>query len=262
MPEITALPARKDNYIWLIRQHGEAGVVVVDPGEALPIHRAVRSESLVPAAILITHHHYDHVEGVAELVERYATPVYGPAGESIPLLTHPLREGDRVELAAVGICFQVLDIPGHTAGHIGYYGHGSLFCGDTLFGAGCGGIFDGTAQQLFHSLRKIAALPASTLIYCAHEYTVQNLGFAATVEPHNHAITQRRERAVRLRAKGGPTVPSTLAEEQRTNPFLRCREPDVIDAASRFAGCRLDSAEEVFVVLRHWKDSLDRQQPG
>jgi len=257
MLKITALQALKDNYIWLLRDNGGPHVAIIDPGEARPVQEAVIAGNLEPAAILVTHRHYDHVDGITELVANYDIPVYGPANESIPALTHPMKEGKHVHLEAIAADFQVLDIPGHTAGHIGYYGHGLLFCGDTLFTAGCGKIFDGTAQQLFHSLEKIAALPDKTLIYCAHEYTEENLLFARIVEPGNKAIIQRLEKTRQLRSKGAATVPSTLAEEKQTNPFLRCNVKEVIDTTEQFTGHALNSAEEVFLALRRWRDRMN-----
>ncbi len=258
MLEITAQPVLKDNYIWLLRNEERRYVVIVDPGEAGPVINTLIANSLEPLAILITHHHYDHTDGIAELLAWHDVPVYGPANESIPALTHPLTEGDRVLLKEIGAELQVLDIPGHTSGHIGYYGDGLLFCGDTLFTAGCGKVFDSTAQRLFHSLQKLATLPDETLIFCAHEYTEENLLFARMVEPGNNAIIQRLAKTRQLRNRGAATVPSTLSEEKRTNPFLRCGRAEVIRNTQRFAGRLLNGAEEVFVALRHWRDVVDR----
>ncbi len=258
MLKITALQALNDNYIWLLRNDSTPYVAIIDPGEARPVQKAVAASNLKPVAILITHRHYDHVDGAVELVTNYNIPIYGPANEPVPTLNHPMREGDNIHLEAITADLRVLDIPGHTAGHIGYYGHGLLFCGDTLFTAGCGKIFDGTAQQLFHSLEKIAALPEETLIYCAHEYTEENLLFARMVEPENCAIVQRLEKTRRLRSRGAATVPSTLTEEKQTNPFLRCNIKEVIHSAEQFTGHALGSSEEVFVALRHWRDCTNQ----
>ena len=256
MLKITALPALKDNYIWLIRNSGDRHVIIVDPGEAGPVQKELDAANLQPVAILNTHHHYDHVDGISELVASYGIPVYGPENESIPELTHPVGENNHIFLETVGANFQVLEIPGHTAGHIGYYGHGLLFCGDTLFTAGCGKIFDGTAQQLFHSLEKIMALPDETLIYCAHEYTEENLLFARMVEPENSTIIQRLKKTRRIRSSGAPTIPSTLAEEKLTNPFLRCDCKEVIAATEQFAAHALNTPEQVFIALRRWRDCV------
>jgi len=257
MLKITALPSRKDNYIWLIGSTSSQRVIVVDPGEAAPVERALKESDLHLAAILVTHHHYDHVEGIPGLANRRRIPIYGPAREPIPCLSHPVGEGDRVPREPAGMEFLVMEIPGHTAGHLGYYGDGRLFCGDTLFTAGCGKVFDGTVEQLFRSLQRIAQLPDETLIYCAHEYTEENLRFARLVEPANPAILKRLDGTHQLRARGVPTLPSTLGEEKRTNPFLRCHQPEVILAAERFAGRPLKGPEQVFKVLRSWRDRVD-----
>lgn len=256
MPKITAIEALRDNYIWLIHDQRQRAAIV-DPGEAEPVVSALERDAFSPSAILITHNHHDHVGGVTELVERYHIPVYGPAAEPVPGITHALRGGERIRPGAVDAEFTVLDIPGHTAGHLAYHGHGLLFCGDTLFTAGCGRVFTSTVQRLFHSLQKIARLPDETRLFCAHEYTEENLRFAYLVEPDNDAIQQRRERTRLLRSRGLPCVPSTLAEEKATNPFLRCGVAAVARAAERFAGQHLNDPEQVFLALRRWRDSLD-----
>ncbi len=254
MPKITALPSRKDNYIWLIECPPERKAVVVDPGEAAPVERALAERKLELAAILVTHHHYDHVEGIPDLVAEHPIPVFGPADEPVPCRTHPVEEGEHLPFAEWDIDLSVMKIPGHTKGHVGYYGGHRLFCGDTLFTAGCGKVFDGTVEQLFLSLQRIAALPGNTLIHCAHEYTEENLRFARLVEPGNPDIHARLEATHRLRAKGVATVPSMLTEEKRTNPFLRCHVPEVIRAAEQYAGHPLKTSREVFEVLRDWRD--------
>jgi len=255
MIEITPISAFTDNYIWLLRRPDAAYAVVVDPGDAAPVIRRLRQDGLSLEAILITHKHGDHVGGVSELKRTWPEAlVYGPAGEPIPAIERALSEGDQVELAGIGAEFLVLDVPGHTEGHIAYLGEGSLFCGDTLFAAGCGRVFSGTHEQLHHSLQRIAALPPDTQIYCAHEYTLDNLGFAAWVEPKNQALAQRRRDAEALRVNERPTVPSRLDLELLTNPFLRSSEPVVIDAAERYTGNRLQSPEAVFTAIRTWKD--------
>ncbi len=257
MLEVRGLPAFNDNYIWLIGSAGSRQVAVVDPGDADPVLEAVEREGLEPVAILVTHHHGDHTGGIDELCDRFRLPVYGPALERIPAITHPLGDGDSVQLAGLGLTFSVLATPGHTRGHLCYVGHGALFCGDTLFTAGCGRLFEGSAAQMHASLSRLAALPDDTRVYCAHEYTVANLRFAQVVEPANAAIQTRREEADRLRRQGLPTVPSTLQLEKQTNPFLRCAEPVVIAAAERFAGHPLGDGAAVFGAVRHWKDTLD-----
>lgn len=252
---IFPVPAFNDNYIWFVCDTGRRHVAIVDPGDAAPVLAALERERLEPVAILITHHHADHVGGVAELKHRFPLlTVYGPARERIPHIDVRLKQGDVVELRAVGARFEVLDVPGHTAGHIAYYGDGALFCGDTLFAGGCGRVFDGTHEQLADSLQRIATLPADTRVYCAHEYTLDNLGFAKWVEPDNAALLAREEAALALRHDGRPTVPSTLAEELATNPFMRLEAPTVIAAAEARAGQPLQGAREVFYAIRQWKD--------
>ncbi len=257
MLKITALPSRKDNYIWLLENGAAGRAAVVDPGEAPPVEAALIRKSLELTAILVTHHHYDHVDGIPKLVNNHRVPVFGPPNEPIPCLTRPVGEGEQLLLRGTGIELTVMEIPGHTRGHVGYYGHDRLFCGDTLFTGGCGKVFDGTVAQLFRSLQRISELPDETLIYCAHEYTEENLRFARLVEPENHAIQERLEKTRQLRAAGGATVPSTLAEERDTNPFLRCDQPEVTQAAECFADHPLENPEEVFKTLRSWRDRFN-----
>ncbi len=257
MLEIHPVPAFDDNYIWLIGSTDSKHVAIVDPGDADPVLEALQRHGLTPIAVLVTHHHGDHTGGVAELAEQFHIPVYGPAHERIPALTHPLVEGDEVELTALGLRLRVIDTPGHTRGHICYTGHGALFCGDTLFTAGCGRLFEGTPAQMHGSLTKLGALPEDTLVYCAHEYTTANLGFARVVEPDNPDIIARSAEVEVRRAHDEPTVPATLAMEKRTNPFLRTAIPAVVAAAERFAGHPLADGVEVFATVRHWKDTLD-----
>ena len=181
-------------------------------------------------------------------------PVFGPKKEPIATLTQPVSEGDRVSIPELGVSFSVLDIPGHTRAHIAYYGAGALFCGDTLFACGCGRLFEGTPEQMFGSLSKLAALPDDTKVYCGHEYTLANIGFAKAVEPDNRALSAREERDRRLREAGKPTLPSTLADEKATNPFLRCREPAVIESANKYLGTRVADPVRVFAAIRDWKN--------
>ncbi len=257
MMEVHAVHAFDDNYIWLIGCHGKSIVAIVDPGDEEPVFDYLTAHNLTPEAILITHHHGDHAGGVSALVERYHIPVYGPANERIPAITHPLAEGDEVVLSGCGLQFQVIDTPGHTRGHICYVGHGALFCGDTMFAAGCGRIFEGTAEQMYQSLEKLRALPDETVVYCAHEYTEANLRFAVVAEPGNADTRQRQAQVQQLRAAHRDTVPSLLGEEKRTNPFLRSHVPSLVAAAEQFAGKALTSPAEVFATVRYWKDTLD-----
>lgn len=255
MLSITPIPAFDDNYIWLLRNPGAQVSAVVDPGDEEPVLEYLRAHGLELGAILITHHHWDHTGGVQDLLGVFpGIPVFGPARESIPTVTHALREGDRATVAGMDAELKAIDVPGHTAGHIAYYGEGALFCGDTLFTGGCGRVFDGTAADLYRSLIRIAALPPATRIYCAHEYTLDNLGFAKWVEPDNQALLEREKQDRASRASDRPTVPSLLELELQTNPFLRADVPRVIEAAETYAGGPLRTGAEVFAAVRSWKD--------
>ena len=254
MLNIQAIPALNDNYIWFIEDTDTRRVLIVDPGDAEPAINAIKQQQLIPAALLITHHHHDHIDGINQLVELYDIPVYGPKIATIPSVTHPLTANDTLIIDSTFPAITILDISGHTAVHIAFLFDDCLFCGDTLFGAGCGRLLGGTAEQLFHSLQKIAQLPTRTQIYCAHEYTQANLYFAQVVEPDNPDIQQRILDTATLRQQGKPSLPSTLALELATNPFLRGDQPTVIQAAESFSGKQLTTAVEVFTELRLWKD--------
>jgi hydroxyacylglutathione hydrolase len=252
----TIIPIRafQDNYIWCLRRGSTA--VVVDPGDADPVLEYLSDQGLQLAAILTTHHHGDHVGGNTALLAKYNVPVFGPAREDIPGITRKLREGDVLDVPGIGLHFQVFDVPGHTKGHIAYFGDGILFCGDTLFSCGCGRLFEGTATQMHSSLSKLAALPGNTLVYCAHEYTLSNLRFAHAADPDNPAIARREASARAALAGGRPSLPSTIEAELATNPFLRSGEPEMALSASRFAGRSLTHPVEVFAALRRWKDGF------
>jgi hydroxyacylglutathione hydrolase len=253
MLEVVPVKAFKDNYIWTLRAGGSAAVV--DPGEAGPVLEYLEREKLGLAAILATHHHADHVGGIAELLAAHrGVPVYGPRHEPIATLTRAVAEGDKVRIPELDIELAVLDIPGHTRAHIAYYGAGALFCGDTLFACGCGRLFEGTAEQMYASLQKLLALPDATRVYCGHEYTLANIGFARTVEPGNERLARREERDRRTRDAGRPTLPSTLGEEKATNPFLRCREPAVVESVNKYLGSRVSDPVRVFAAIREWKN--------
>jgi hydroxyacylglutathione hydrolase len=263
---VLTVPAFKDNYLWLI--HDGVHAAVVDPGDGEPILEALRTNGLTLTAILLTHHHADHIGGVPRLLEHAKlqhadVPVFGPRNDGIAAVTHPLGEGDRVQVPGLGLSLSVLDVPGHTLGHIAYVRDQVpetddvhwLFCGDTLFGAGCGRLFEGTPAQMADSLGKLAALPDDTLVYCAHEYTLSNLRFAEAVEPDNRALKLRVAADSQARGTHLPTIPSTIAIEKATNPFLRYREPAI--GASLVAAGRLgrDAGPiETFTALREWKN--------
>ena len=251
--EVVPLRAFKDNYIWTLRDDRYAAVV--DPGDAQPVLDYRRRERLELCAILATHHHADHVGGVADLLAHRAVPVYGPRGEPIPTLTHPVGEGDEVGIPQLGLRFNVLDIPGHTRAHIAYYGANSLFCGDTLFACGCGRLFEGTAPQMAASLAKLAALPDETLVYSGHEYTMANIGFALEVEPDNADLKARAASDAEKRKSERPTLPSTIGREKKTNPFLRCLQPAVIASANKYLGARMSDPVPVFSAIRQWKNT-------
>jgi hydroxyacylglutathione hydrolase len=251
MLNITAIPALEDNYIWLLQRDHHA--VVVDPGDAAPVLDFLQRHSLQLEAILCTHRHHDHVDGIEGLREVYNVPVYGRRHPKNPHITHDLREGDRLELDTLDIEFDIIEIPGHLDDHIAFIAPGVLFCGDVMFGAGCGKNFEGTLAQLHQSLKRIAALPDDTLVYCAHEYTAYNLPFAQACEPNNQAIQRRIVETRRLRAENLPTVPFTIALEKATNPYLRCTSPELVCTLQTHG--LVDTGElAVFAALRNWRD--------
>ncbi|MBC7548270.1 MAG: hydroxyacylglutathione hydrolase [Polaromonas sp.] len=254
--KLLALPAFEDNYLWVL--HDGQRALVVDPGDAAPVQAALQALNLTLEAILVTHHHADHVGGVATLRHAWGAPVYGPASERIPAPFIPLREGDAV--AALGLSWRVIDVPGHTAGHIAFFNPDVnskplLFCGDTLFSGGCGRLFEGTPAQMLRSLDKLAALPGDTVVCCTHEYTLSNLRFALTVEPGNADLQAYYDRCVELRASGQSTLPTSVANEQRINPFLRTRQA-ALTAAARTFDPAADTDVAVFAALRQWKNQF------
>ncbi|HQU49970.1 MAG TPA: hydroxyacylglutathione hydrolase [Casimicrobiaceae bacterium] len=259
MPQIIPLPAFTDNYVWAIREGDRAAVV--DPGDAVPVRDWLRREGVALAAILVTHHHRDHTGGIVDLLRDAPVPVIGPAREAIPGRTRAVAEGDRFDLPGIGLPLEVLDIPGHTAGHVAFFGRGAawggpiVFCGDTLFAGGCGRVFEGTPREMWASLCALAALPGDTRVCCGHEYTLANLRFASAVEPGHPEIVERAARESAKRARGLPTLPSTIAEERATNPFLRAREPRVRAIAEARSGHPLADDAAVFAALREWKNA-------
>jgi len=256
MLKIHAVPAFNDNYIWLIQAANSKHVLIVDPGDAGPVISAIDQHQLIPAGILITHHHDDHIGGLPRLIAEYKLPVYGPKTSSIAGISHPL-DSDKLSVVIEGFPeITVFDVAGHTADHLAFLIENNLFCGDTLFAAGCGRLLGGTAEQLFNSLSLIAALSPETNIYCAHEYTLANLAFAAEVEPDNVDIQQRILATKSLREQGLASVPSHLSLELQTNPFLRCEQSTIKKAAEKWSSQQLETPQEVFTVLRKWKDGF------
>ena len=253
--QVVPIPAFDDNYLWLLVRGKHA--LVVDPGDAAPVLDYLMAHALELCAILCTHHHADHVGGIKTLLKKFPVPVYGPAHETIPGRTQAVSQDDLVKIPKMELTFRVFDVPGHTAGHVAYYGAERLFCGDTLFACGCGRVFEGTPAMMYASIAKLTALPDATLMYCAHEYTLDNIRFARKVEPDNPDLIQRERDDRNSRAHQQPTVPSTLGLEKRTNPFMRSLVPSVIQAAEHYAGHALPEPAQVFGTVRGWKDDQD-----
>ncbi len=256
MANVTAVPVFEDNYIWLIHSADEQHrVIIVDPGDEAPLLTLFKSRNITPDAILITHHCHDHINGIPGLLAHHDVPVYGPADQN--LVNRPVGEGDTIILPGLP-ALKVLATPGHTLHHLVYLDEsGHLFCGDTLFACGCGRIKGGgTVRQMYHSLQRLAGLPDSTQVFCSHEYTLGNLRFALAVEPDNPALNERMHQVSHQRSQGDMSLPSTIGMEKQTNPFLRCHLPEIRHAVEQHAGRALDSPEQVFSVLRFWKDTF------
>ena len=256
MLEIIPLPALKDNYIWLLKNKISRHVAIVDPSEAKPVLDHIKSHNLIPLAIMITHHHWDHVGGILEITKQFDIPVYAPKTDNIEGSTHPVGDGDVVALPELDLTLNVMAVPGHTLGAVTYFDDKQVFSGDTLFTAGCGRMFEGTPVQMHTSLSKFKTLSDDALLYCGHEYTIANLKFAAHIEPDNALIHARLKRAEICRDNNQATVPASMGEEKKTNPFLRCEESSVIDAASNYEGKAISDPADVFRVIRSWKDNF------
>ena len=249
--EVYPIPALADNYIWAIKHIEYNKIIIVDPGEAEPVKKFLSANNFSLHGIFLTHHHADHTGGVKDLIQNTNIPIWGidiGHENNTPLKNNTVTTNE--------LEFRVLDIPGHTLDHIAFYGHGAVFCGDTLFAGGMGRIFEGTAQEMWDSVNKLAQLPANTKMYCAHEYTLANLQFARHVEPHNQKLIARQLKAQQMRDNNIPTVPSTIAEELDTNPFLRSHILEVQDAVSKNMGRPVTDELEVFTSLRLWKDNF------
>ena len=252
--EVVPLRAFNDNYIWTIRDAHHA--IVVDPGDAKPVIDYLAAEKLELLAVVITHHHADHIGGVKTLIASRKIPVYAPHDPRVPEATQRLAEGESIVLPHFGIQLTVLEVPGHTSSHIAYHGDGLLFCGDTMFAAGCGRLFEGTPAQMHDSLSKFMRLPDDTRVYCAHEYTLANIRFARAADPANSALADWEARAKAMREVDAPTVPTTIALERATNPFVRCSEQGVITSASQHAGKPLSDPVSVLGAIREWKNNF------
>ena len=256
MLTLIPIPAFADNYLWLLHDGQQA--LVVDPGDAAPVQRMLQDNGLQLSAILVTHHHADHTGGVDTLRNETGAEVFGPATENIPKPYTPLREGDSIN--AIGLSFQVIDVPGHTSGHIAFYtpdmnSQPLLFCGDTLFSGGCGRLFEGTPAQMLASLDKLAALPGNTVTCCTHEYTLSNLRFAVAVDANNQALATYQSHCENLRQRHQPTLPTSIAQELLINPFLRTRHPALISSARHFDAAAHDDVS-VFTAIRQWKNQF------
>lgn len=254
--KIEAIPTLQDNYVWAV--HNGHSAILVDPGEGTPILAWLKNRGMTAHAILVTHHHHDHVGGIAELLAEHEIPVYGPARGAAK--TTPVSEGKRLSFSGMGMNFQVMQTPGHTLDHVCYIatdtqnGQSHLFCGDTLFSCGCGRLFEGTPTEMYASLTRLAQLPADTQVYCAHEYTLANIAFALEVEPDNPALLARHAQALALRKRGEATLPVSIGSELNTNPFLRCDLNSLVEAASQHVKAPLKPGAQTFAAIRAWKD--------
>ncbi|MCA1778349.1 MAG: hydroxyacylglutathione hydrolase [Xanthomonadaceae bacterium] len=251
--EIQAIPAFTDNYIWAVVSDGKC--MLVDPGDAAAPLAFLAEHDLVLVAVLLTHHHADHTGGVERVLASHQAPVWGPEDPRMPSATRFAHENEHIKIEALGLDFQVIATPGHTSSHIAFYGNNGLFCGDTLFSAGCGRLFEGTPAEMQQTLDKLAALPDSTRVFCGHEYTAANCDFALRIEPDNPDLARRCDEVTQLRRTDRMTLPSTIGAEKSFNPFLRTREPAVVAAAQRLEPGTKTAPDAVFGVIRRCKDA-------
>ena len=256
MIEVLPIKAFSDNYIWVIKNTKTNYCLLVDPGQSEPVLSFLSEQELILEAIIITHKHADHVGGVNEILKTYSVPTFGPHKEVKAWAENDVQQGEKLNFSNTGISFQVMEIPGHTHGHVAYYSPGHLFCGDTLFVAGCGRVFEGTMAQMYNSLQSLAHLPEDTKVYCAHEYTLSNLAFANAVEPDNADLREFTLSAQSLRKQGLATVPSSIGLEKRINPFLRCSEAKVVQSAQQRDMIIDSDPVDVFASIRRWKDDF------
>lgn len=253
--DVFPIKAYSDNYIWCL--HNQTHCVVVDPGDASPVLDYCQANQLELSAILVTHHHWDHTNGIDDLLKAFRDiPVYGPHNKKISQITHPLVEGEQITLSAIDTQFSVVEVPGHTLDHIAYYGAERLFCGDTLFSGGCGRLFEGSPAQMYQSLAKLTALPEDTAVYCTHEYTMANIAFAEAAEPNNQALREYKTWASAKRKADTPTLPSSIAKELAINPFLRCFSDELAKNVNDKVACDVTDEQAVFASLRSWKDNF------
>lgn len=258
MTNLIPISAFSDNYIWLIINQDKQKCAIIDPGEANPVLKYIDKNSLTPDAILITHHHDDHTDGIKGILNKFSIPVYGSKYSPIGYVDNHMQEGNLINLSDIGIELTVIETPGHTNDHISFFGNGMLFCGDALFAAGCGKVFEGTMAEMLNSLNKFKRLHDDTLVCCAHEYTLKNLAFAQAVTPNNPIIQERINECQQLQKQNTPTLPSTIGLEKLSNPFLRCTDPEIIEAACKHSGKKASQINEVeiFSILRKWKDGF------
>lgn len=251
--EVIPICALQDNYIWMFMDPITRMAWLIDPGDAQPVFKALEQYNLRLSGVFITHHHYDHSGGVSDLLREYnSIPIYGSYLSPLSFITDRVKEGD--EISCSNITLKAIEIPGHTLDHTAYFGNNWLFSGDTLFSIGCGKVFEGTPDQMYHSLQKLTALPGETQVFCGHEYTLANLRFAEYVEPNNTLIKEKIHAITKLTARQKPTLPSTIGEEKKLNPFLRCEDPSIIKAVEDYSKQTLDTPVKIFAKLREWKN--------